>query len=183
MLSQPPERIICLCRSCEQCPTNRFSKCLFVRFSRRQQLNIHEGQGSDEGCHGGISVNDAFLRDKFERAFGAPLLNSDSDDSVGDNTEGRSLWWGAVSLKGKQYELPHGGIGTRFVNMLSEEIERSNNGGQCSEWEFVFTVFVLQRSKMVRKARDIQPLLARRMDMWEAGRRNELLQEARRCDK
>ena len=78
-------------------------------------------------------MNDAFLCDKFEQAFGALLLNSDSDDSIGDNTEGRSLWWGAVSLKGKQYELPHSGIGTRFVNMLSEEINHSNNGGQRSE--------------------------------------------------
>ena len=34
--------------------------------SRRQQLNSHKGQGSDEGCHGGIGVNDAFLRDKFK---------------------------------------------------------------------------------------------------------------------
>ena len=47
----------------------------------------------------------------------------------------------------------------------------------------MFTVLVLQRDKMVRKARDIRPLLARRVDIWEAGRRRELLQEARHCDK
>ena len=36
---------------------------------------------------------------------------------------------------------------------------------------------------MVRKAKDIRPLLSRRMDMWEAGSLSELLQEAQRCDK
>ena len=36
---------------------------------------------------------------------------------------------------------------------------------------------------MVRKAKDIRPLLSRRMDLWEAGRLPELLNEAQRCDK
>ena len=35
-------------------------------YSRRQQFNSHEGKRFDEGCHGGIGVNDSFLRDKFE---------------------------------------------------------------------------------------------------------------------
>ena len=83
-----------------------------VDSSRGQQLKSHEELGSDKGCHGGIGVNDAFLCEKFEQVFGTPLLNSDSDDSVEENTEGCSLWWGAISLKGKQYELPHGGVGT-----------------------------------------------------------------------
>ena len=106
-----------------------------------------------------------------------------SDDSIGDNTVACSLSWEGISLKGKHYELPHGGIDTQFVNMLLEEIECSNNGGQHSEWEFVFTALVLKCDKIVQKASDIAPLLARWMDMWEAGRRCELLQEARCCDK
>ena len=36
---------------------------------------------------------------------------------------------------------------------------------------------------MVRKGKDSRPLLTRRMDMWEAGKLPELLQEAKRCDK
>ena len=81
------------------------------------------------------------------------------------------MWRGAVFLKGRQYALPDGGVGTRFVHMLSEEIERCNEGHQRSEWEFVFPALVLQRDKMVRKGKDILPLLTRRMDMWETGKR------------
>ena len=120
-------------------------------------------------------MDDTFLKERFAHAFGAQLLNSAGDDS--------SLWWGAVSLKGRQYALPEGGVGTRFVHMLSEEIEQCNEGWQRSEWEFIFTALILQRNKMIRKGKDIRPLLTRQMEMWEAGRRHELLQEARRCDK
>ena len=67
--------------------------------------------------------------------------------------------------------------------MLSEEIELCTEGRQQSEREFIFTALVLQRDKMVRKGKDIRPLLTRRMDMWEAGKLPELLQEAKRCDK
>ncbi len=140
--------------------------------------NLSDGPS---GCSKGLrGVDDVFLQLKFARAFGAQLLNHSGD---GDNSEVRSLWWGSVALKGKQYTLPDGGVGTRFVNLLSEEIERCNEGRQRSEREFIFAALVLQRNKMVRKARDIRPLLKRRMDLWEEGKRLELLQEARRCDK
>ena len=39
------------------------------------------------------------------------------------------------------------------------------------------------RCTMVRKGRDIHPLLTRRMDMWEARRLAKLLQETQWCDK
>ena len=135
------------------------------------------GQCADDAAvrsHREGGVNDTFLCEKFERAFGAPLLNHDG----GSDCEVRSLWWKVVTLRGRQYSLPDGGIGTSFVNMLSEEIERCTDGRQRSEREFIFTALVLQRNKMVRKGRDVRPLLARRMDMWEVGKLSELLQEA-----
>ena len=118
-------------------------------------------------------VNDIFLHEKFKRAFGASLLNHDR----GSDCEVHSLWWKVVALRGKQYLLPDGGVGTRFVSMLSEEIERYTKGQQRSEREFIFTALILQRNKMVSKGRDVCPLLTRRMDMWEAGK-IKLLQEA-----
>ena len=86
-------------------------------------------------------------------------------------------------LRGKQYALPDGRVGMRFVHMLSAEIEVCNEGRQSSEAEFVFTSLVLQRDKMVRCGRDIRHVLMRRLDLWDAGNRAELLQEAERCDK
>ena len=127
----------------------------------------------------GTKCIDDFLRTTFERAFGAPLVNGDG----GPDSDIRKLWWKTVELRGKQYELPNGNVGKRFVNILAEEIERCTAGRQPSEREFVFTALILQRDRMVRKAKDIRPLLSRRMDLWEAGRLPELLNEAQRCDK
>ena len=147
------------------------------------------GEGMTVGGHsrGGAAVeqgrecgaDEVFLHEKCMQAFGSPLLNHEG----GPDSEIRSLWWEVVTLRGKQYALPNGSVGTRFVNMLSEEIELCTEGRQQSECEFIFTALVLQRDKMVRKGKDIRPLLTRRMDMWEAGKLPELLQEAKRCDK
>ena len=52
---------------------------------------------------------DTFLEDKFLHAFGAPLLNHSGGD---DDSEACRLWRGAVSLRGRQYTLPDGGVGT-----------------------------------------------------------------------
>ena len=124
-------------------------------------------------------INDRFVKEKFQEAFGAPLLNSEG----GPDSELRKIWWKATALRGKQYQLPGGNVGTRFVNLLAVEIERCTAKRQPSEREFIFTALVLQRNKMVKKAKDIRPLLTRRMDMWEAGQLKELLQEAQRCDR
>ena len=123
-------------------------------------------QPADYAAFGPRGVNDIFLRDKFVLAFGAPLLNHDG----GSDCEVRSLWWKVVALRGKQYSLPDGSVETRFVNMLSEEIERCTDCRQRSEREFIFTALVLQRNKMARKGKDVRPLLTRRMDMCMGGR-------------
>ena len=134
---------------------------------------------SDMSTRDDSDASGDFLRKTFERAFGATLVNDEEDP----DSDVRTLWWKTVELRGKQYQLPHGNVGKRFLNILSEEIERCTAGRQTSEREFIFTALVLQRDKMVRKAKDIRPLLSRRMDMWEAGSLSELLQEAQRCDK
>ena len=97
--------------------------------SRGQQLNRDEMQGPDEDCHDGIGVDNVLLREKFKLALGTLLLNNACEDTcnAGDNMEVGLLQWGAVSRKGKQSAYAHGIIGIRFVKMLSEPIELSNN--------------------------------------------------------
>ena len=104
------------------------------------------------------------------------------NDDGGPDSEERQLWWKIVRLRGKQYVLPNGSPAVRLVHMLAEEIEKCTAGRKSSECEFLFTTLILQRDDMVTKARDIRPLLARRMDLWEAGRLPELLHQAQRCD-
>ena len=76
-----------------------------------------------------------FLDEQFYAAFGAPLLNKDG----GPDSNDRKLWREIVGLSGKQYTLPGGRVGTRFINMLASEIESSTAGRQSSEREFLFT--------------------------------------------
>ena len=148
--------------------------------SHEQGREMGSGARSDDTS--GVSENEEFLREKFEQAFGAPLVNEAGDD-LAEVSATRQLWWRVVALKGRQYTLPDGNVGTRFVHLLSAEIEKCTLGRQCSEVEFVLVALVLQRDKMVKSGKDIRRLLNRRMDLWEAGRRWELVHEAERCDR
>ena len=74
-------------------------------------------------------MNDTFVCEKFELAFGAPFLNHDG----GFDCEVCSLRWKVVTLRGTQFFQPDGSIGKCFMNMLSEEIERCPNVWQRSE--------------------------------------------------
>ena len=121
--------------------------------------------------------------EKFDLAFGAEFNVSDDIALPPAVTTARSVWSEAVALQGKQYELPDGRVGTRFVHMLAVELERLAAGRQSSERVFLFSMLVLQRDKLVKKGRDIHPLLTRRLDMWEGGDLQALLREAQRCDR
>ncbi len=154
----PAERVECACES-------EVDECAC-------ESEVDEFADSDD------SSDSHFLEEKFNVAFGASMLNH----AGGPDSEDRRLWLEIVSLRGKQYALPGGRVGMRFVNMLAAEIESCTAGRQSAEREFLFTSLILQRDKMVKKARDIRPMIARRLDMWESGKHRELLQEAKRCD-
>lgn len=149
---------------------------------RQVQVQSYTEQdcSDEEDPSSGSNETDDFLTTKFKLAFGEPF-NVDEHELESDDV--RPLWWEAVGLRGKQYELPNGRVGTRFVHVLAEEIERFVAGRQNSERQLLFTSLVLQRDKMVKKGKDIRPLLTRRMDMWEEGKLQALLHEAKRCDR
>ena len=94
----------------------------------------------------------------------------------------RSFYIEMVKLRGIQYKkLPDGAVGRIVVDLLANEIERTVNGIQNSEMEFLFTGLILQKDKMVRNGKDIRRLLTRRMDLWEKGHIEQLLEEAKIC--
>ena len=61
-----------------------------------------------------------FLNEHFQEAFGATLINGEGEP----DSETHSIWWKVVALRGKQYALPDKNVGTRFINILAEEIEK-----------------------------------------------------------
>jgi len=46
----------------------------------------------------------------------------------------------------------------------------------------LFTALILQRKKSVYVGKDIRELLKRRMNMWEDGKFQSLMKEAKKCD-
>ncbi|KAF6212999.1 hypothetical protein GE061_010712 [Apolygus lucorum] len=88
-----------------------------------------------------------------------------------------------MKLQGKQYHLPQGAVGRQFVSILAEEVQAVASGTRNSERIFILCTTVLQRVKLIVAGEDIRRLLRKRMELWEGGKYDELIQEAERCDR
>ncbi|KAF6214349.1 hypothetical protein GE061_009089 [Apolygus lucorum] len=117
---------------------------------------------------------------KFQAGFGAQLLNA--ADGGGDDGW-KHKWQRIATLQGKQYPIPQGNVGRKFVEMLTAEIMGVVNGSHTSERIFVFCASVLQREHLVKSPSDIKRSVCKRMELWGDGKFDEVVQEAVRCDK
>ena len=72
------------------------------------------------------------------------------------------------------YSLPDGNVGREFINRLAELKDKRVLGQVPPEHEFLFKALVLQRDRHFKKARDIKPLLKRRMQDFADGKIQEL---------
>lgn len=70
------------------------------------------------------------------------------------------------------YSLPSRGPGKRFVRILTNELQGVRTGKWNSERPLVFIAVVLQKTAHLTStsSKDIKPYLAKRLDLWEAGR-------------
>ncbi|CAM9602646.1 unnamed protein product, partial [Heterosigma akashiwo] len=84
---------------------------------------------------------------------------------------------------GRVYDLPRGEVGKRFIRSLSDIIDKRITGDVPPEREYLFVRLALQRDKRIVKVKDINRLLKRRMDSFEQGKFQELLDEALRCER
>ena len=114
------------------------------------------------------------------RAFGAPLVHSSGKDAT---DAWYQRWKKVVYLQGRHYDLPEGAIGRQYVDMLNEEVSQVAAGNYSTDHLIVFSSFMLQRDRMIRKGVDIRRVLERRMKMWKIEDFDPLLQEVIRCDK
>ena len=124
----------------------------------------------------GLDINSYMMR-----AFGEPLA------STGDVSQSTSIWytrWQSVAnLSGKQYSLPGGSIGRKYVDLLTLELTHLSSGIFPSERVLTFSSLILQRDRTIKKGADIRRVLERRLNMWENEEFDILVQEAVRCDK
>lgn len=154
---------------------------------RAQQSTSHHsatGQGSQAQTEhqGDPSPHNVpeYIQERFVRGFGAPLLNCEGG---GNNSEWEERWRRTMTLQGKQYSLPDGAVGRRFVSQLANEIQGVANGSANSERIFIFCAALLQRDRPVKTGPDVRRLLERRMDLWQEQKFDELVSEAVRCDR
>ena len=118
-----------------------------------------------------LSPADELLR----KVYGDHLHDNDGCHLTGgisaeDNAFWISLWNRIVSLAPNHYYVPHGTVGRRFITILVHEFrlvrfQRIAN----SERPIVFVSVILQKTHGVRCAKDIRQRLTQRMDLWEAG--------------
>lgn len=121
-----------------------------------------------------------FMQNLFIRGFNAPLINSDGG---GEEDEWHLRWKSAMRLQGRQYSLPQGSVGRKFVDILANEIQTVIRRVNSSEKIFFFCATVLQKDKLINIGSDIRRLITKRMDMWCNNLFDELLQEAVRCNR
>ncbi|KAF6198854.1 hypothetical protein GE061_006877 [Apolygus lucorum] len=119
------------------------------------------------------------VKDKLQELYQASYLNSPGLPG--------GLWyerWRIISqLRGRQYDLPGGSIGDRFVEALANEILSLAQGEHTSERAMVFAAVLLQRNRMIKHAKDIRILLERRLRLWSECEWDILINEAVTLDK
>ena len=94
----------------------------------------------------------------------------------------RSCWRVIIQHIGNHYILPGGPIDLHYVETLAEEINHLAVGNFSSDGVLVFSSMILQRDRMVCKGVDIRRLLGWRLQLWQQGEFDLLLQEACHCD-
>ena len=85
-------------------------------------------------------------------------------------------WRRFVVLPQRRYSVPKGAVGRRFVDLLASELEGVKERTWNAERFLVFTMVVLQRTPAVKRATDIRARLQSRMDAWEEGKFDMLVQ-------
>ena len=121
---------------------------------------------------------------KLAEVYGEPTVMMDETDRERATSDPWYLRWvREVRLSFRQYHLPNGNVGRKFVEMLADEIDRVAEKKSNSERLIVFQVLILQREMLVFKSLDIRRLIGRRLKMWEDGLFDALMHEAERCDR
>ena len=91
------------------------------------------------------------------------------DGGIVDDATWQKRWKRTAQLTPKHYSVPSGRVGRRFVGSLATEFQGVEDRLWNSEKALVFVSVVLQTTPHVRKAKDIRRRLEQRMDLWDKG--------------
>jgi hypothetical protein len=102
-------------------------------------------------------------------------------DGVPDDHKWQDYWRRLVVYPCQSYDVPKGPVGKRFIEMVSDSLEAILARKWNAEKFIVFSLVILQRSRNVRQSKDIRARISRRMDAWEEGKFDMLVQDTERA--
>jgi hypothetical protein len=120
---------------------------------------------------------------KLKEVHGDYLHQNDRthlDGGIQDDAEWQERWRKLVTLPAQQHQAPGGAVGRRFLRILTQELLGIRSRKWNSEKFIVFTMVILQKSKLATKAGDIKRRISNRMDAWELKKYDMLVQDTHR---
>jgi hypothetical protein len=102
------------------------------------------------------------------------------DGGIKDDALWQGHWRKLVSLPSNRFQAPGGAVGRRFVRMLTQELLGIKERKWNSEKFIVFSMVILQKSKQVTNSGDIKRRITNRLDSWENGKFDMLVQDTHR---
>ena len=76
------------------------------------------------------------------------------------------------------YDAPKGRVGSRFVGLLAKELRAVRERHHNSERPMMLAAAVLRRDHNITRAADIRRRISQRLDLWEEGKVEALVEDA-----
>jgi hypothetical protein len=88
----------------------------------------------------------------------------------------QDYWRRLIVFPSQTFDAPSGAIGRRFIEILADMLPGIQARKMNADRFNVFQIVVLQRSREVKKAKDVRKRLTWRMDAWQQGKLSMLVQ-------
>ena len=120
---------------------------------------------------------------KLHEVFGDHTHQNDGSHLTGgvaDDAKWQSWWKKLVVYPSAMYRVPDGAAGKRFIRALDKELKGIKSRNWNSERVTIFTMVILQKNREVKRAKDIKNRISHRLDSWERGDYDMLVQTTER---
>ena len=107
---------------------------------------------------------------KIAQIYGESIMCNDGThitSHIQDDRVWQEYWKEVVNLPNRKYTLPKNNTGKKFIDLLTTEINSVIQRNSNSEKVIVFMSVILQKSRDIKKSKDVKSLLERRMALWQ----------------
>jgi hypothetical protein len=149
-------------------------------------VDEEETLNNDSGTEVDLEDLPASFRRLAELTEGHILTSDDGKLETGgiaDDHIRTNQWDQITSMKPRPYHLPVGKIGDRYLTLqaqlIHDVVDRKCNYNLVD----IFTIVILHQDPHIIATSSINKLLSWRMDQWEEGKIDYLVEDCRRCEK